>query len=44
MCVRGLLLLVINEKFADYLGQGVSEKILTILINILGGDISYEKR
>ena len=44
MCVRGLLLLVINEKFADYLGQGVSEKILTILINILGGDVSYEKR
>jgi hypothetical protein len=44
MCVRGLLMLIINEKFADYMGQGVSEKILTMLIDILGDNVSYEMR
>ena len=42
MCIRGLLMMLINEKFADYMGQGVSEKILTLIIEILGEDIDDE--
>ena len=44
MCIRGLLMLCMNEKFADFMGQGVSEKILTVLIDILGDAISPENR
>lgn len=44
MCVRGLMLLMLNEQFADYMGQAISEKILTHLIVILGSSIHNEQR
>ena len=44
MCVRGLLLLMINDQFADYMGQTISEKILTMVIDILGDAVAEERR
>ena len=38
-CVRGLMLLMINEHFADFMGQGIAEKILTQIVDILGPSI-----
>lgn len=39
MCVRGLMLLMLNDHFADYMGQGIAEKILTRMVDILGPSI-----
>ena len=39
MCVRGLMLLMLNDHFADYMGQGITEKILTRMVDILGPSI-----
>ena len=44
MCVRGLLMLLLNEKFADFLGQGVSEKVLSCIVSILEEDLCEESR
>lgn len=41
MCVRGLMLLMLNEHFADYMGQSIAEKVLTQMVDILGPSI-YE--
>jgi len=35
MCVRGLFMLMLNENFADYMGQAVSAKILNFIVEIL---------
>lgn len=43
MCVRGLLLLMLNEHFADYMGQLVTEKVLTVMVEVLGDSLSEEK-
>ena len=37
-------MLCLNEKSADYMGQGVTEKVLACLTFILGDDVSIEKR
>lgn len=36
MCVRGLFILMLNEQFSDYMGQAVSEKILAMVLEIMG--------
>jgi len=43
MCVRGLLLLMLNEHFADYMGQAVSEKILVYFVEVLS-DVAGEEQ
>ena len=36
MCIRGLFILMLNEQFSDYMGQAVSEKILAMVLEIMG--------
>lgn len=42
MCIRGLFLLILNEHFADYMGQAVSEKILVYIVEVLS-DVASEE-
>lgn len=44
MCLRGLMMLMINEHFADYMGQGIAEKILTMIVDILGPSIMDDQQ
>ena len=44
MCVRGLFLLMLNEHFADYMGQAVSEKILDYVVEILCDSLNDDLR
>ena len=44
MCIRGLFILMLNEHFADYMGQAVSEKILSFVIEVLGDAYCDETR
>lgn len=43
MCVRGLLLLMLNEHFADYMGQLVTEKVLTVMVEVLGDSLNEDR-
>jgi len=40
MCMRGLFILMLNEQFSDYMGQAVSEKILAMVLEIMGDALS----
>jgi len=44
MCIRGLFLLMLNEHFADYMGQSVSEKILNFVTDVLREVFNEETR
>lgn len=44
MCVRGLCMLMLNDQFADYMGQDAAEKLLTGIREIIEVDVCEEKR
>lgn len=44
MCVRGILMLMLNDQFADYIGQHICEKILEMFVELMDDTYSDEKR
>ena len=43
MCIRGLLILLINEHLADFSGQGFCERIMSTFLDVISGEITNEK-
>lgn len=40
MCVRGLLMLMLNDSFADYMGSEISVKVLEVFEKVMTDSIN----